>query len=486
MEVYLTFDEHNFKDEFTITDVRGRGILQNEVELIEVAGKAGAYFSHRKIPVRILEVDIVVAGDNPTDLRHRIREINRVLSVEEPKPIVFSDDDQITYHGIPAESTEGGEIVSTSESTIVFVCADPYSYSPEIDHPFEFDVTTVENNGSEEAEPIFELEVLRPVTFALVQNQTINEEGETVIEDYQMIGRPAEVDEEVIQENVLILEEQGDTIGDWQPPIAEGSGYGQGQFGYDGTGITVLDYGEGSGWHGPARSQEIDPIQDFQVEMHCRVDTTAVGQTYRISFNLYDEDLKEIGMMRIWNNSRNVERVVAEGRVGEYVGDFVNYMISSRNYNLDRRHFHGIIRLTRTGNRFTFYVTRIDRYGKHHDTLVVPFNDVNEEYLGRLKYIQIDIAKHGDSPNPNNPRIQYVKVFHRNEATVDQTPYIADRGDTIIFDHVEDEILINGENMKALKDFGGRYFKLKRGKNTLVVHPADSFATRVRYRETSR
>src|SRR5690625_4979890 len=123
MDVHMIFDDHNFKDEFTILDIRGRGMLQNEVELIEVAGKAGAYFSHLKIPVRILEVDIAITGDDSTDLRHRIREINRVLSVGEPKPIVFSDDDEITYHGIPEQSEEEEEIVATSRSTLVLVCA---------------------------------------------------------------------------------------------------------------------------------------------------------------------------------------------------------------------------------------------------------------------------------------------------------------------------------------------------------------------------
>lgn len=473
--MYMWFDDHELKEHFLITDVRGRGILQNEIELIEVAGKVGAFFSHRKIPVRVLEVDVVVSADSPSNLREKIREINRVLAVDEPKPIVFSDDDGIIYHGIPAESEEDGEIVATNRSTIIFVCADPYSYSPELEHRFEYDVTTLVNNGSEESEPIFEVNVLTPVTFILIQNHE---------DEYMMIGRPAEVDEQVVQENLLVLEEQGDTIGEWNPPVAEG--YGQGEFTSDGTGVTVLDYGEGDGWHGPASSQEIDPIQDFVVEMHCRVDTTSVEQTHRISFNLYDEDMKEIGMMRIWNNSKNVDKVVAEGRMGEFVGQFQNYPISSRNYKLDRSHFHGIIRLTRTGNRFTFYVTRIDRYGKHNDTLVVPYIDSEENYLGKLKYIQIDIAKHGDSPNPSVPRIQYLKVFHRQEATIDQTPYIADRGDEVIFDTVNREVLLNGENIKTELDFGSTYFTLKKGENELVQHPSDSFASIVKYRETSR
>lgn len=473
--MYMYFDEQKMEEHFTITDIRGRGILRNEIELIEVAGKAGAFFSSRKIPVRILEVDVIISADNPSDLRDRIKFINGILSVAEPRTIVFSDDDETIFHGIPAESEEEGEIVSINRSTIVFVCADPFSYSPELEHPFEYDVTTLNNEGSEEAEPIFEIDVLTPVTFALIQNDN---------DEYMMIGRPAEVDDEIVQTDILMLEEQGDTIGDWLPPVEDN--LGQGEFTSDGTGITVLEYGEGSSWHGPARSQEIDPIQDFIVEMHCRVDTSDIRQTHRITFTLFDEDLEQIGMMRIWNNSKNANQVVAEGRYGEYVGKHINYAISSRNYKLDRTHFHGIIRMTRIGNRFTFYVTRMNRYGEHDDILSVPFIDSEDNYSGRLKYIQIDIAKHGDSPNPDLPRIQYLKVIHKQSITVDQTPYIANRGDKIIFNHKERKILLNGENIKTEKDFGATYFTLNKGENELVQHPSDSFATIVKYNKTSR
>src|SRR5690625_1004121 len=111
--MYLIFNEFNSEDEFTITDVRGRGILQNEIELMEVAGKAGAFFSKRRIPVRTIEVDVVIQGKDPGDLRNRVRDINKDLSVSEPQKLWFSDDPDVEYYGIPAESTEDGDIVYT-------------------------------------------------------------------------------------------------------------------------------------------------------------------------------------------------------------------------------------------------------------------------------------------------------------------------------------------------------------------------------------
>lgn len=472
-EVYITFDGHNLKNEFTILDVRGRGILQNEVELIEVAGKAGAYFSHRKIPIRVIEVDVAITGDNPTDLRKRIRKINKILSVDEPKPIVFSDDPEITYHGIPEQSSDSGDIVSTNTSTIVFVCADPFSYSPEIVHPFEYDVTTVYNNGSEEAEPIFELEVLRPVTFAMVQNQ---------FGEYQMIGRPAEVDTELVEERTLVLEETGKTIDTWHVPSGS-----TGSFATSELGIHVQSYGSGSRWHGPALMKEVEPIEDFEIEFLIRVRTNHANQTFRISTNYFDEDMNELGMLRLWDNSAQRIKKVVEARVGPYVGDFINYPISSRNYLIpDQLVWYGLLRVIRKGNIFTFYAGRITQKGKHVDTITEVFNDVNNEYAGRLRFVKFDIAKYGDTESATEIGIESIRVYKHNKLEKDQTPYIAKRGDIIVFDHVNDEILINGENRKDIKDFGGSYFTLKRGENQLVVHPADSFATKVRYRETNR
>lgn len=473
MTVSMTFDGYTFKDELTITDIRGRGILQNEVELINVAGKAGAYFSHRKIPVRIIEVDVVITGENPSELRKTIREINKILSVDEPKPISFSDDPEITYHGIPEQSTEGEEIVSTAHSTIVFVCADPFSYSPEIVHHFQYDVTTVYNNGSEEAEPIFELEVLRPVTFAMVQNQ---------FEEYQMIGRPADVESEVVEERTLILEETGQTLDTWD--IAPGS---TGSFTTSELGIHVASYGTGSRWHGPALIKEIEPLEDFEIEFLIRVRTNNSDQTFRISTNYFDEEMNEIGMLRLWDNRADINRKVVEARVGPYVGDFINYPISSRNYDIrNQLVWYGLLRVIRKGNTFTFYAGRITQTGKHVHTITETFNDVDNKYSGRLRFVKFDIAKYGNTASATEIGIEAIRVYRHNKVEIDQTPYIAQKGDIIIFDHVNDEILINGENRKDIKDFGGSYFTLKRGENQLVIHPSDSFSAKVRYRETNR
>ena len=68
----------------------------------------------------------------------------------------------------------------------------------------------------------------------------------------------------------------------------------------------------------------------------------------------------------------------------------------------------------------------------------------------------------------------------------DQTPYIAYPGDVITFDHTTSELLLNGEDVKRLKDFGGEYFDLPKGYTALTVLPEGAFDTKVRFRPRYR
>src|SRR5690625_458063 len=141
------------------------------------------------------------------------------------------------------------------------------------------------------------------------------------------------------------------------------------------------------------------------------------------------------------------------------------------------------------GNKLEFYDARLrtgEQEGRHNDTLMVPFVDVNNEYQGKLRYVQINIARHTDGPSANVPRINAIDVYELNTATVDQTPYILDEGDVVVFDHKNDDILVNGEPRNDLKNFGGSFFKLNKGFNTIIVSPENTFETKLRFKERYR
>src|SRR5699024_4430993 len=143
--------------------------------------------------------------------------------------------------------------------------------------------------------------------------------------------------------------------------------------------------------------------------------------TFRIEFYAFDENMNNLGKMAILDNSQNVHTKVAEARLGERSGD--RYLISSQNYEQRTEHWFGMLRMKRVGNQFEFYVTRIANNTRHVSSLRRRFTDNASAYSGRLKYVQIHIGKHSDTPRAYAPKINYIRAYELAQTTVDQTPY---------------------------------------------------------------
>ena len=478
----ITFNGINLVDMFTddqrgvylvVNEVRGRGILGIQNTTLDVASMNGVYISGTRTPVRYLEVDITMKGESFEDLRKRIERLNEILDTgDESVEISFSDEPDRTYIGKLDGVNDRLENSKIYQATITILCADPFKYGPEKVVEPPSDTFNVENPGTAPAKPIFELTVKEPATFAMVSDG----------ERYNMIGQPADVETEVVDERILVMNETGGTLDTWQ--TASGS---TGRFRGSDNGIFVDSYGSGTGWHGPRLIKEIDPLEDFEIEFVVNARTNRADQTFRISTNYYDEYNNELGMLRLWDLSIHRNHKVVEARVGPYVGQHVNYPISSRNYNIqDQLVWYGLIRVVREGNLYTFYVARIDQRGRHVNTLTQTFFDANNEFAGRLRYVRIDIAKYAGTETATEVSIDRISVYKRNRVEEDQTPYIAYPGDIFTFDHLTNELLLNGEDVKSMKDFGGEYFDLPKGYTALTILPEGAFDTKVRFRPRYR
>jgi len=313
----MVFNGVNLSEQFTdeeagayfiVNEVRGRGLQGEENTIISVAGMDGAYLSRRHKPVRYLEVDITLKGESFEDLRRRIDRLNEILDTgKEIVQITFDDESDRTYYGKLDTVVDRLEKSKIYQATLTFICPDPYKYGPEKVYQTDQDAFIVENEGTAPTKPIFELTAKEPVTFAMVSDG----------ERYNMIGRPVDVEQDVVDEKVVVLDEVGDTIDTWQPA----PGF-NGTFVHGSQGIQVGNWGSGSGWHGPGAIKEINPIRDFEIEFFVYVRSTTPDRTFRISTNFFDENMNELGMLRLWDNSDRILRKVVEARVGPYVGDF--------------------------------------------------------------------------------------------------------------------------------------------------------------------
>lgn len=473
---------------FRTLTVEGRSSTVKRLTTLQVTGMDGVHEEQNPtIEPRTPVVKFLLESNTNESFRTSVDTLNHMLSGSKAE-LRFTDEEYL-YYATAIELNIPEEESNSIVGTITFQASNPFKYGPENTFTVQ-DVAVIENEGTVKADPVVELTATEKATYAMISL------GELGIQDnvhYNMIGRPAEVDEQVIDERVLRLTERGETLQNWTTAgteIDSNRAVAQGQLGTDGTGIVVLTYGStppNATWYGPALLQEITPIEDFEIEMRLRAKSSDPSVVYRVEFYLFDENMKSLGKMAIWQNTTRANEYTAEGRVGPFVGTFKNYMISSRNYRFAKGHFHGIIRMRREGQRFEFYVARTmhgeGETGRHYDSLTKAFWDGNNDYQGKLKYVQIHIGTHAKGSKVTLPRINSFKVTELVKGTEDQTPYIVYPGDVVTFDHINDDILINGEANNDLKNFGGSFFKLNPGFNNLVVTPEQTYDGVVRYRD---
>lgn len=474
---------------FRTLSVEGRSNTSRKINTLFVPGMDGELEEgNPTIDPRNIVIRFLLESSTNESFRKSLDKLNKFLHGS--KETLRFTDEEFTYYTTVVEITLPDEDSNSLVGTIVLRASDPYKYGPEKSISF-MDAAAINNEGTSKADPIIELEALRKTTFAMVSLGDASASNDIL---YNMIGKPADVDEQVIDERALRLTERGETLSQgWSTTGAEIDSTRakiQGQMGTDGSGIVVLSYGAAppnATWYGPALLKEVPAMEDFEVEMRLRAKSEDPSVVYRVEFYLFDENMKSLGKMAVWQNTTRANEYTAEGRVGPFLRRFENYMISSRNYKYAKGHFHGMIRMRREGQRFEFYVARTahgeGETGRHYDQLTKTFWDANNEHQGKLKYVQIHIGTHAKGSKVRLPRINSFKVTELVKGTEDNTPYIIYPGDIVTFDHKNNDILINGEADNDLKNFGGSFFKLGTGYNSIVVTPKDSFDTTIKYRD---
>jgi len=479
---HLTDANDFYYDYFIVNSVSGRGIIGEENEIISVEKMDGAHASYSRTPVRYLVVTITAKGKDENSLHKKIERLDDLMPRGKDLVITFADEVDREYYG--RLSDVQGEFLSNIiyRAVLTFICPDPYKYGQEKELNFTDDSIIIDNKGTATAKPIFELTAKKKSTFAMISN------GD---EQYNLIGQPADDDVQVVDSRTSVLYENGSTIGDWQVATSQMIDETRmpkidGAMGTDGAGIRASSYGTGNNLHGPAVFKEINPIQDFEIETTFDINSRREIESWRMGINFLDENLNMLGHIGIKDNNRNYKRRVPLARYGPYRGGGVENgnLIGDRDKVDDARDLTLFyLRAKREGKKFSFFIGewKSQRYVREWSANYI---DVNNEYGGKLKYITLYIAKYADRPSPSRLRINSVEVFELATVQQDQTPYIIYPGDVVTFDHVNDDVLLNGELSKDT--FFGDFFELNKGVNTLTVSPSDTFDAQVKFRERWR
>lgn len=467
--IHILFNHIDLEPYFRIKDIRGRGLIKRKINTITVPGMDGEYVESIDTPSKVLEVDIRITSG---DLRKTIDTLNSILATDEPVPIVFPDEPEMTYYGTVETSEETGERVHLGrhDSTIYIRRSDPYKYGPEQREEFKTDVHNVTNDGTAEAKPIIELTVRDPITFAMVQNNNdLIKIGNDFYPKYMMLGKPVDVENQVpFVKYERVYKANTSSINGWANAsnsdidggvIAGNIISRNGKF-------VPESYGTGTSWHGPGIKQSLtEPLKDFRLEVELEFLNNLVRHVGRVEVYLKDNLGQNVCKVAIKDTKNGGLNAVGEIRAGGTNGHYLIDGQNSKSWN----DLHGVLRVEREGKVWKAYVARI-RNGQHTGRLNVEWEDQQALYMANVAQIVIHFGQIRSYVTPTQT-INDISIYKINQQP-DGIPYIAGPGDKIVFDSMTGDAFINGEPRNDLLDFGSDFINLVKGNNQLVVHPS--------------
>lgn len=450
-----------------------------ERNMLYVPGRPGAYLESTNVKPRVLDIPILLESKNLIDLQKMKEDLASWLITDEPKELIFDDEPDRVYYAMVDGGLDIDEIISVGVGIVNFICPNPYKHTKEFTAKFENDFLTVRNYGTAEAQPIFEMEVLQPTTYAMIERQD---------DKYMMVGQPYDVTEELpyIREE-LSFDKTGNTLAEWSAGTTVDGGIVAGSFYVDGNAFRAKTYGANtSAWHGPSISMSLpELLTDFRVQTYFTVKSKTDKSFGRAELYLLNSGGQKIGKLAMKNigthgNSNVGEVVLRDETTGNQQVMIQTPGIRERLWN----NFYGILRLERDNGVYKAYIAMVDtKTGQYHTAWNATFEDSKGLYNDNLASIQLHLGAYAGLQWIEDIAIHRVTVYKINRPVSYEVPYIAQPGDIIVFDMINENLLINGESRVELKDFGGEYFNMKPNLNEFRITPAETFKAKLRYRE---
>lgn len=456
-------------------------------QIINIPNRPGGYQGRMETDVRVIDVPVDIIAKTKEEQYALEEDLAEFLIYKEPREVIFDFDKSRSYFAVVNGDLDVTDIATKSRGTITFVCYEPYKYGEEVIAEFVDGVAVINNKGTVNAQPVFELTAVEPVTNVdLIKD-----------DDYLRIGRPVDlVNESAVDRQTTLLNSALNNLTPWSTAPRVESGEITGQMTTNGYSFQAGNFGTGTSWHGPAVQRNIPqaPIQDFIVQVQLNMYTPQVDSTGKIVVELIGEDGSIIGRMNM-----NRRFVGAQGNEGVVrVGNNITgrpLIETTGSIPTAWKEFSGVLRLSRIGNVWEAYIAQVNPKTKaHHTRSFYRFTDVMDLYTGaetgkKLVAVRLQIARLGTRPS-SPMSIGHLSVARVNAKTTEGPEVIARQGDLIKIDHRDlredpetSPITINGEDAYNLKDFPSNLFDLPKGDSVIVLSPGDKLEGFVKFRE---
>ncbi|MGY6667007.1 distal tail protein Dit [Bacillus cereus] len=482
------FEKKYEKGFFMVNDIRGRGILSDEINELTVPHRPGSYFLNKRTPKRVLEVDFSLKGVSLFELRKRIDELNGLLNTDESVKITFTDEPDFVYFGIKESVEENLEKSNIHQATITIICSNPYKLGSTKTVEFQANerglAANVQNKGSVESNPIIEIEVTKPSTFLDVWNG----------DNYFRIGRPLRMNQVPVERNQRVMwDEMSTTVGWTNVPNSEDM-IGGGAFKVDaGSRLVPVYLGETNikGWHGCIAKKNIPqgPLQDFIMQAYVGVRSSHPDQMGRVEIGLLDENSDYVARISMNDVHWQAEQNTGFAKLGNKKKPVSERVLINEpgDHPTTWNQYRGRLWLARTGNRWEAYISKfLWNTEKDDSERFVVWEDENNVNMDKVAQVQISISQFSDNMFCTDMSIDDLKIWKVNMHTQDNPPYIFDVGDKVVIDTERSLVSINGKKAINLKDIFSDYPVVSKGSNKLEIMPSDVGIAKVTYRERYR
>ncbi|MCU7525658.1 MAG: hypothetical protein HF308_14365 [Ignavibacteria bacterium] len=442
--------------------------------LIEIPGMPGAHLDGTDVGVRQLDIPVLIESKDFAELKTMTEDLAAWLVTSEPKELIFDDEPNRIYYAVVDGTFDPEEIVRVGAGNITFICPDPYKYG--VDKISKFTNTGIVNvNGTATSEPVTTVTVSQDTTFVAISNG----------DDVNMIGMPMEVQQTAVSPLERKFSNDMGSLAGWVDSVSVEGGVITGTMKTTGYSFYTDTYGANAGWHGPAKKISLgSSIQDFQIDAYVKQSSTS-GKVGSVEVALLDA------------NNNFVAKMTLTKRAGSSVANWVllragnvtnGYDILNTRGAKDSTwaNFDGMLRISRVGDEWNVYAALVDSKGVHSARAGATWFDTKNIATNPVTQVQVQLWQYGTTA-ATQQYVSDVKVFKVNVGDDLQVPIVAHAGDVIEFDHQNDIIRRNGEDIRKEKAFIGEYFELTPGANFIDVEPSDSIqSTEVRWRDRWR
>ncbi|KIL46152.1 distal tail protein Dit [Jeotgalibacillus campisalis] len=473
----ILFNNFDLSTKMIIVDVLGRGVTNRSLETQRTPGIPGVQLNDVLEDPRTIRVIGLIAAGDAESLRKQIEDINRELHVYKPSPLIFDDEKDRVYFGVPESTEELYEVKGFHKVAINFFCPKPYKYGLNKKLQSENGTFFVINNGSRELKPILKVEVLQPITHLDFYND--------FSDSYMRIGCPQDIGQQIVERFQRVLSDDlNSQIGWTTAGTGVDGGNVDGGFTTENGAFVVSDYGTGPNWHGPATKRLIpsSPLQDFRAE--CRIKLPTISGGYgRAEMYLKDDvgnTVVKVAMKKVGGGSsgNRAEVILVNGSSQQVLVSYASE--TGRAWN----NFAGLLQVERIGNVWKAYIAMVNQRTSEHHTRYrpQPYIDTENRYNQPVSQVQLHAGKSGNLPVP---KIEFYRLaIDKINEVPDTDPFIiANPGDIIDIDFERSKCMINGEEVNEIKDFGADFFGVAPGKHTLLYAPADRTKATLSYRE---